>query len=141
MAITQALCLSFKTELLGGIHDLDTDVIKMALFTSAATLGASTTAYSSSNEVSSAGTNYTAGGNTMTSPVISFEGTTAIVDFADVVWANASFTARGALIYNSSKANRAIAVLDFGADKTSTSGDFTVIMPAPAASTAIIRIA
>ena len=141
MAITQALCLSFRTELLGGIHDLDTDAIKMALFTSSATLDASTTAYSSTDEVSDVGTNYTAGGNTMTNPVISLDGTTAIVDFDDVAWSNASFTARGALIYNSSKANRAIAVLDFGADKTSTNGDFTVIMPAAAAATAIIRIA
>ena len=141
MPITQALCLSFKTETLGGVHDLDTDVIKMALYTSAATLGASTTAYTTSNEVSNSGTNYTTGGATMTSPVISLDGTTAIIDFDDVVWSNASFTARGALIYNSSKADRAIAVLDFGADKTSTNGDFTVIMPAAAAATAIIRIA
>jgi hypothetical protein len=141
MPITQALCLSFKTEILGGVHDLDTDVIKMALFTSSATLGASTTAYTTSNEVSSSGTNYTTGGNVMDDPVISLDGTTAIIDFDDVVWSNASFTARGALIYNSSKADRAIAVLDFGADKTSTNGDFTVILPAPAAATAIIRIA
>jgi hypothetical protein len=141
MPITQALCLSFKTEILGGVHDLDTDVIKMALFTSSATLGASTTAYTTSNEVSSSGTNYTTGGNVMDDPVISLDGTTAIIDFDDVVWSNASFTARGALIYNSSKADRAIAVLDFGSDKTSTNGDFTVILPAPAAATAIIRIA
>lgn len=141
MAITQALCNSFKVELLGGIHDLDTDVIKMALFTSAATLDASTTVYASTNEVSNVGTNYTTGGNTMASPVISLSGSTAIVDYADVAWANATLTARGALIYNSSKANRAIAVLDFGADKTSTSGDFTVVMPSATASTAIIRIA
>jgi hypothetical protein len=141
MAITQALCLSFRTELLGGIHDLDTDAIKMALFTSSATLDASTTAYSSTDEVSDVGTNYTAGGKTMANPVISLDGTTAIVDFDDVAWSNASFTARGALIYNSSEANRAIAVLDFGADKTSTNGDFTVVMPAAAAATAIIRIA
>ena len=141
MPITQALCLSFKTEILGGVHDLDTDVIKMALFTSSATLGASTTVYTTSNEVSNSGTNYPTGGATMTSPVISLDGTTAIIDFDDVVWSNASFTARGALIYNSSKADRAIAVLDFGSDKTSTNGDFTVIMPAAAAATAIIRIA
>lgn len=139
MAITQAMCSSFKSELLGGVHDLDTDTIKLALFTSAATLGATTTAYSTTNEVVGAG--YTAGGNTLTSPVISLDGTTAIVDFADTTWASATITARGAVVYNASKANRAIAVLDFGSDKTSTSGDFTVSFPAAAAATAIIRIA
>lgn len=139
MAITQCMVSSFKAELLGGIQDLDTDTIKIALFTSSATLNASTTTYSTTNEVS--GTGYTAGGNTLTSPVISVDGTTAIVDFADSTWAAATLTARGALIYNSSKANRAIAVLDFGSDKTSTNGDFTVVMPAAAAATALIRIA
>lgn len=139
MAITQAMCSSFKQELLGGVHDLDTDTIKIALYTSSATLGASTTAYSVTNEVS--GTGYTAGGNTLTSPVISLDGTTAIVDFDNTTWTSATITARGALIYNSSKANRAIAVLDFGADKTSADGDFTVTMPAAAAATALIRIA
>jgi len=139
MAITQAMCSSFKSEILGGVHDLDTDTIKIALYTSSATLDATTTAYSATNEVS--GTGYTAGGNTLTGAVISLDGTTAIVDFADTTWASASITARGALIYNSSKADRAIAVLDFGADKTSTDGDFTVTMPAAAAATALIRIA
>jgi hypothetical protein len=139
MAIAQSMCSSFKSELFAGIHDLDTDVIKIALFTSAATLGASTTAYSTANEV--VGTGYTAGGNTLTSPVISLDSTTAIVDFADSTWSAATLTARGALIYNSSKANRAIAVLDFGSDKTSTAGDFTVVMPAAAAATALLRIA
>lgn len=139
MAISQAMCTSFKQELLGGIHDLDTDVIKIALYTSAATLNASTTAYSATNEVS--GTNYVAGGNTLTGATISVDGTTAIVDFADSTWAAATITARGALIYNASKANRAIAVLDFGSDKSSTDGDFTVVMPAPGATTAIVRIA
>jgi hypothetical protein len=140
MAISQAMCSSFKSELLGGIHDLDTDVIKIALYTSAATLGASTTTYSATNEVAN-GNGYTTGGNTLTSPVISLDGTTGIVDFADSTWSAATITARGALIYNSSKANRAIAVLDFGSDKTSTSADFTVVMPAAAAATALIRIA
>lgn len=139
MAITQAMCSSFKQELLGGVHDLDTDTIKIALYTSAATLGASTTTYSTTNEVVGAG--YTAGGNTLTGAAISLDGTTAIVDFDNTTWAAATITARGALIYNSSKANRAIAVLDFGADKTSSAGDFTVTMPAAAAATAIIRIA
>ena len=139
MAISQALCSSFKSELLGGTHDLDTDVIKIALFTSSATLGASTTAYSTSNEVS--GTGYTAGGNTLASAAISLDGTTAIVDFADTTWSSATITANGALIYNSSKANRAIAVLAFGGDKTSTNGDFTIQFPTADASNAIIRIA
>jgi hypothetical protein len=139
MAISQALCSSFKSELLGGTHDLDTDVIKIALFTSSATLGASTTAYSTSNEVS--GTGYTAGGNTLASAAISLDGTTAIVDFADTTWSSATITANGALIYNSSKADRAIAVLAFGGDKTSTNGDFTIQFPTADASNAIIRIA
>jgi len=139
MPISQAFCTSAKSEFLGGVHDLDTDTIKIALFTSSATLGASTTAYSTTNEVS--GTGYTAGGVTLTSATISIDGTTAIVDFADAVWSTATITARGALIYNASKSNRAIAVLDFGSDKTSNGGDFTVVMPAAAASTAIIRIA
>lgn len=140
MAITQAMCTSFKTELFGGVHDLDTDVIKMALYTSTATLDASTTAYTATNEVAN-GNGYTTGGNTLTSPVITSSGTTAYVDFADSTWTTASFTARGALIYNSSKSNKAIAVLDFGADKTSTTGDFVVVFPTPDASNALIRIA
>lgn len=140
MAISQAMCTSFKTELLGGIHDLDTDTIKIALFTSSATLDATTTAYSSTNEVAN-GNGYTTGGNTLAGAVISSSGTTAFVDFTDSTWTSASFTARGALIYNSSKSNRAIAVLDFGADKTSTSGDFVVQFPTADASNAIIRIA
>lgn len=139
MAISQALCTSFKSELLGGIHDLDTDAIKIALFTSSATLSAATTAYSTTNEVS--GTGYTAGGETMTTPVISTSGTTAFIDFADITWSSATITARGALIYNADKANRAIAVLDFGGDKTSTNGDFTIQLPTADASNAIIRIA
>jgi hypothetical protein len=139
MAISQALCSSFKSELLGGTHDLDTDVIKIALFTSSATLGASTTAYSTTNEVS--GTGYTAGGNTLASAAISLDGTTAIVDFADTTWSSATITANGALIYNSSKADRAIAVLAFGGDKTSTNGDFTIQFPTADASNAILRIA
>jgi hypothetical protein len=139
MAITQAMCNSFKTELLGGTHDLDTDTIKIALFTSSATLDASTTAYSTSNEVS--GTGYTAGGNTLAGATISLSGSTAIVDFTDTTWSSATITARGALIYNSSKADRAIAVLDFSSDKSSTNGDFTVVFPAADASNAIIRIA
>ena len=139
MALTQSMVTSFKVELFGGIQDLDTDTIKIALFTSAATLNAATTAYSTTNEV--VGTGYVAGGNTLAGATISSSGTTAFVDFSNTTWTSATITARGALIYNSSKANRAIAVLDFGADKTSTAGDFTVQMPAADASNALIRIA
>jgi hypothetical protein len=139
MAISQAMCSSFKAEVLGGVHDLDTDTINIALYTSAATLSAATTAYTTSDEVAGAG--YVAGGNTLTGPVITLDGTTAICDFADSTWVSATITARGAVIYNASKANRAIAVLDFGSDKSSTAGDFTVIMPAAAATTALIRLA
>jgi hypothetical protein len=138
MAITSAVCNSFKQELLGGIHDLDTDVIKLALYTSAATLGASTTAYTTSNEVVGAG--YTAGGNTLSGAIISLDGSVAIVDFSDTTWGSATITARGALIYNSSKSNRAIAAIDFGGDKISTSGDFTVVFPAATGTNAIVRI-
>lgn len=139
MAITNAMCTSFKAEILGGTHDLDTDVIKIALYTSAASLDATTTAYSATNEVAN-GNGYTTGGATLGSPAISNASTSGICDFADPVWAAATITARGALIYNSSKSNKAIAVLDFGADKTSTSGDFTVVMPAAGATTAIVRV-
>lgn len=138
MAITSAVCNSFKQELLGGIHDLDTDVIKLALYTSAATLGATTTAYTTSNEVVGAG--YSAGGNTLSGAAISLDGSVAIVDFSDTTWSTATITARGALIYNSSKSNKAIAAIDFGGDKISTSGDFTVVFPAATGTNAIVRI-
>jgi len=141
MAISQAMCTSFKVDLLAGVQDFDTDVFKIALYTSSATLDASTTTYTTSNEVPSTG-NYTAGGNTLTvSTTPTSSGTTAFIDFADTTWSAATITARGALIYNSSKSNKAVAVLDFGSDKTSTSGDFTIIMPTADASNAIIRIA
>jgi hypothetical protein len=135
MAITSAVCNSFKQELLG---DLDTDVIKMALYTSAATLGASTTAYTTINEVVGAG--YVAGGNTLTGATISLDGSVAIVDFSDTTWSSATITARGAILYNSSKSNKAIAVIDFGADRTSTNGSFVVQMPVADGANAIIRI-
>jgi hypothetical protein len=137
MAITQAMCTSFKEELLNKEHDLDTDTIKIALYTSSATLGASTTAYSTTNEIS--GTGYTAGGNTLTGATIATSGTTAYVDFDDPEWTSASFTANGALIYNSSASNKAIAVLAFGGDFTVAAGTFRIVFPA-AGSTAIIRI-
>ena len=139
MAITQAFCTSAKADFLGGVIDLDTDTIKIALYTSAATLSAATTAYATTNEV--VGTGYTAGGNTLTGATISSSGTTAFVDFNDTTWATATITARGALIYDSTNANKAIAVLDFGADKTSTAGNFTVQFPTADATNAIIRIA
>lgn len=141
MAITQTMCSSFKQQLMLGQHDLTTDTIKIALYTSSATLDASTTAYSATNEVSSSGTNYTAGGNTLTGASVTLDGTTAIATFSNTSWASSTITARGALIYNSSKSNKAIAVLDFGGDKTSTNGTFTITFPAAAAATAIIRIA
>ncbi len=137
--MAQAMCSSFKSELLGGVHDLDTDVIKIALYTSSATLSADTTAYSATNEIT--GTGYVAGGATLAGATISLDGTTGICDFTDATWAGASFTARQALIYNSTKANRAIVVLDFGADKTTVATPFTVIFPAATADTAIIRVA
>ena len=142
MSITQAMCTSFKTQLLTGTHDFTNgtgDTFKIALFTSAATLGAATTAYSTSNEAS--GTGYTAGGNTLTNVTPTSSGTTAFTDFADTTWSTASITARGALIYNSTEADAAVVVLDFGADKTSTAGDFTIQFPTADASNAIIRIA
>ena len=139
MPITQAMCSSFKQQILLGEHDLDTDAIKIALYTSAATLSAATTVYSTSDEV--VGTGYTAGGNTLTGATVSLTGTTAFVDFSDTTWSTATITARGALLYNSSKSNKAIAVLDFGSDKTSTAGSFTVQFPANDASSAIVRIA
>lgn len=139
MAITQGMASSFKQELLQGTHVIGTDVLKIALFTSAATLSAATTAYAATNEAS--GTGYTAGGNTLGGTSVSLTGTTAFVSFADSTWVTASITARGALIYNSSKSNKAIAVLDFGADRTSLAGNFTVQFPANDATNAIVRIA
>jgi len=151
MAITQAMCSSFKQQLLKGEHDFDVDTFKIALYTSLATLSDATTAYTapanpaanptSTNEVTETGTNYTAGGNTLTGVTVSLTGTTAFVDFSDTTWTLATITARGALIYNSSQSNKAVAVLDFGSDKTSTSGSFTIQMPANDATNAIIRIA
>ena len=137
MAITQAMCTSFKSEILQEGHQLATDTIKIALYTSSASLDATTTAYSSSNEVS--GTGYTATGVTLTSTAVSTTGTTAHFDADDPTWTSASFTARGALIYNSSNSNKAIAVLNFGGDFTVAGGTFKIVFPA-AGSTAIIRI-
>ena len=145
MAITTAVCNSFKSELLGGIHDLDTDTIKIALIkvSEAGTYDAATTNYSdvTGNTDEVVGTGYTTGGNTLASPVISLDGSVAIVDFADTVWANATVSSTGALIYNASKSNKAVAVISFGGTVTSTAGDFTIQFPAAAAATAIIQLA
>jgi hypothetical protein len=138
MAITQAMCTSFKAELFNKEHDLDTDTIKIALYTSSATLSAATTAYTTTNEIS--GTGYTAGGETLTGATIATSGTTAYVDFNDPEWTSASFTTAGALIYNDTlSGNEAIAVLDFGGNFTVTSGTFRIVLPAPGAA-AILRI-
>jgi len=137
MAITQAMCTSFKAEILDEQHDLVADTIKIALFTSSASLDAATTAYSTSNEVSGSG--YSAGGVTLTSKVVTTTGTTAYFDAADPEWTSASFTANGALIYNSTNSDKAIAVLAFGGDFTVSSGTFKIEFPAAGAS-AIIRI-
>jgi len=142
MAITQAMCTSFKKELLEGVHNFKNSggsTFKLALFTSSASLDAATTAYSTSNEAS--GTNYTAGGLALTRVDPSSSGTTALTDFADLTFSTASVTANGALIYNSSASDKAVIVLAFGGDKTSTAGDFTIQFPAADASNAIIRIA
>ena len=139
MAITQALCNSFKQELLQGLHDLDGHTLKMALFTSSATLGATTTAYSTTNE--SSGTGYTAGGATLANVAVSLSGTTAFVDFDNVSFTSATISdAAGALIYNSSASNRAIAVVDFGSTKSVSSGTLTITLPTAAATTALIRV-
>lgn len=151
MAISQGLCTSFKVEMLNGIHAFGTTVVragttadtfKFALFTSSASLDASTTAYSTSNEVSSSGTGYTAGGKTIVmAQTPTSTSTTAWMDFDDLSWTSASFTAAGALIYNSTQSDKSVAALDFGGDKTVSSGTFTVQFPAADSSNAIIRIA
>ena len=144
MAITTAMCNSFKQELLGGVHDLDTDTLKVALIKSspAGTYGSATTNYSdiTGNSDEAVGTNYTTGGQALDSPVISLSGGTAFVDFADEVFSNATVSADGAIIYNASQGNAAIAVFDFGGTVTSTSGDFTIVFPTADASNAVIRI-
>ncbi len=137
MAIEQGMCSSFKQQILLGEHDLDTDVIKIALYTNAADLSAATTVYTSTGEVAASG--YVAGGKVLTGATVSLDGTVAVVGFSDISWTSA-LTARGALIYNSSKSNKAIAVLDFGSDKTSTSV-FTVNFPVASAGSAVVQVA
>ena len=146
MAITQAMCTSFKDQILEAVHDFRTsggDVFKLALYSSAATLDATTTAYTSSNEVANSGT-YAAGGGTLTNVTPTTTGTTAFTDFDDISFTSATINARGALIYNSTPThtytNPSVVVLDFGGDKISTSGTFTIQFPTADASNAIIRI-
>jgi hypothetical protein len=137
MAIIQTQTTSFKAELYQAIHNLTTDTLKIALYTNNATLNADTTAYTTTDEIT--GTGYTAGGVTITGVTINSSGYTAYVSFNNPSWPSASFTTRAALIYNSSKANRSIAVLDFGAVKTVSGTTFTITLPANTASAALIR--
>jgi hypothetical protein len=143
MAITQAMATSFKKELMEGKHNFlasGGNSFKLALYTSSATMGAATTAYTTTNQAT--GTNYTAGGNALTNINPSTSGTTAFTDFADLTFGTATITARGCMIYNDTAAgDPTVAVFDFGGDKTSTAGSFTITFPTADASNAIIRIA
>ena len=138
MAITQTIPTSFKAEILQGVHDA-ADTYKIALYTSAATLDESTTAYTTNNEVT--GTGYTAGGTTLVGFNVTTSGTTAVLDWTtDPAWFNATLTARGALLYNASKSNKAVYIMDFEFDQTSTNGTFTVVLPTPDATDGLIRL-
>jgi len=145
MAIASAVCNSFKQQILVGTHDFTAtsgDDFKLALYTSSASLGAGTTAYSSSNEISNtSGSAYSAGGKTIVSVTPALDGTVAVCDFADISFTSASFTANGCLIYNDTQADKAVCTVAFGGDKTVSSGTFTIQFPAAGASTAIVRIA
>ena len=145
MAISSAVCNSFKQEILVGTHNFTAssgNAFKLALYTSSASLGAGTTAYSSSNEISNtSGSAYSAGGKTIVSVTPALDGSTAVCDFADISFTSASFTANGCLIYNDTQADKAVCVVAFGGDKTVSSGTFTIQFPAAGASTAIVRIA
>jgi hypothetical protein len=138
MAIVQTLTTSFKNELLTAGQNLATDTLKLALYTGNASLGADTTVYSSTNEV--VGTGYSAGGITLTGITIQTSGSTVYINFNNAVWNPASFTTRAALIYNSSKSNKSVAVLDFGSDKTCTT-TFTIQMPANTVTSSLLRFA
>ena len=142
MAITSAIPTSFKQELLVGTHNFTAssgNAFKLALYTSSATLGATTTAFTTTGQAS--GTNYTRGGATLTSVTPTTSGTTALCDFADLTFGTATVTARGCMIYNDTQSDKAVAVIDFGGDKTSTAGNFTIVFPAANATAAIIRLA
>lgn len=143
MAIAQAVCNSFKSELLGGVHDFDSgsgQVFKLALFTSAANLSAATTVFNSTNEVGNTG-QYSSGGGALAGQNVSLDSATAIVTFSDLSFTGVTLSALGAVIYNSSASNKAVCVLDFGSVKTATSGTFTIQFPAFTAAAAILRIA
>ena len=143
MAISTAFCTSFKQQLMQGQHNFTLttgNTFKIALYTSSATLGATTTAYSATNEVATGG-NYSAGGNTLTNVTPTTSSTTAYTDFADSTWSASTITANGALIYNANASNAACVTLAFGSDKSSSNGDFTIVFPLADASNAIIRIA
>ena len=142
MAITSAICTSFKQELLVGTHNFTAtsgNSFKLALYTSSATLGASTTAYVTTGHAT--GPNYSAGGSALTSVTPTTSGTTALCDFADLTFGTATVTARGCLIYNDTQSDKAVCAIDFGGDKTSTAGNFTIVFPTADASNAIIRLA
>ena len=145
MTISSAVCNSFKQEILVGTHNFTAssgNSFKLALYTSSASLGAGTTAYATTNEISNtAGSAYTAGGKVVVSVTPALDGSTACCDFADISFTSASFTANGCLIYNDSQADKAVCVVAFGGDKTVSSGTFTIQFPAAGASTAIVRIA
>ena len=145
MAITTAMCTSFKQELLGAVHDMDTHTLKLALIKSgmSGTYNAATTNYSdvTGNSDEASGTNYSAGGNNLDSAAIAVSGTTAHVDFADEVFSNVTTSAAGCIIYNSSASNKAVCVIDFGGTVSATAGDLTIEFPAADASNAVIRIA
>jgi len=145
MAISSAICNSFKQELLVGTHNFTAssgNAFKLALYQSDASLGAGTTAYTTSEEITNtSGSAYTAGGKALTSVTPVLDGSTAVCDFADISFTSASFTANGCLIYNDTQSDKAVCVVAFGGDKTVSSGTFTIQFPAAAASTAIIRIA
>lgn len=148
MAITTAMCSSFKQELLGGVHDLDTDTLKLALIRNSTagspigTYDSTTTNYSdvTGNSDEASGSGYSAGGGTLDSPVITLSGTTAFVDFADEAFSNVTVSADGCIIYNSSQSNKAIAVFDFGGTVSATSGTLTVQFPTADATNAVIRL-
>jgi hypothetical protein len=141
--INQAVCNTFKSELLGAVHDFDSgsgQIFKLALYQSNAVLNATTTAYSASNEVPNSG-QYSAGGGVLTGQTVSLDGSVGIVDFADLSFTGVTLSALGALIYNTSATNKSVCVLDFGAVKTATSGTFTIVFPAFTSAAAILRIA
>ena len=141
MATTSAICNSFKQEILVEGHNLTngSDSIKLALYTSSATLGAGTTVYVTTGEAS--GTNYSAGGAALTNVTPALSGSVAVCDFADLTFGTLTLTARSCLLYNSTNSNKAICAIDFGGDKTSTAGDFTIVFPSASSAAAIIRLA